>query len=113
MLLFQFCFSVSNSLHIIQFLRFLHQQTKFPWRFKNGAPQFIKFVFSLTRRFYVISYHFHKVPETIFIILTDLSSMAFKGMIVLIQTVNGHRKQLRVTEYQQNCFLCLAFIDAR
>ena len=27
--------------------------------------------------------------------------------------VNGHRKQLRVTEYQQNCFLCLAFIDAR
>ena len=27
--------------------------------------------------------------------------------------VNGHRKQLRVTEYQQNCFLFLAFIDAR
>ena len=30
-----------------------------------------------------------------------------------MQSVNGHRKQLRVTEYQQNCFLCLAFIDAR
>ena len=30
-----------------------------------------------------------------------------------ILSLNGHRKQLRVTEYQQNCFLCLAFIDAR
>ena len=30
-----------------------------------------------------------------------------------LKAVNGHRKQLRVTEYQQNCFLCLAFIDAR
>ena len=29
------------------------------------------------------------------------------------ETVTGHRKQQRVTEYQQNCFLFLAFIDAR
>ena len=34
-------------------------------------------------------------------------------IVVVVVAVNGHRKQLRVTEYQQNCFLCLAFIDAR
>ena len=39
---------------------------------------------------------------------TDLSAI-----ICITMTVNGHRKQPRVTEYQQNCFLCLAFIDAR
>ena len=36
------------------------------------------------------------------------------GIILEITpVVTGHRKQQRVTEYQQNCFLFLAFIDAR
>ena len=41
------------------------------------------------------------------------SSPAKYTVKTIIEFVTGHRKQQRVTEYQQNCFLFLAFIDAR
>ena len=47
------------------------------------------------------------LPYTDYVVL-----VVFKRLRECIDCVNGHRKQLRVTEYQQNRFLCLAFIDA-